>query len=172
MALAIHSGGLLPCVVLGRPAYGEAWRPPGRGEAFVEPVGLRSLATGRCVGDASLELASPHLTLAPGDGMAVIPLMGLMAHDFLTRRVDSPFVLPVPLWAYPLYDPGLGLWGSSLPGSRLRVCGCRLRVAESVRGFPSLCLLFAAALRLSLSAGCPCGWRRQAPQSCRFRLHP
>ena len=169
MALAIHSGGLFPFVFLGHPSYGEAFRTPGRGEEFLEPVGFRGLSTGRCLVDSSLELEYPHLKRAPGDGIPFIPLMCLMAHDFLTLLVDSPFVLTVPLWAYPLYYPGLWLWGRSLPGSRLRVCVCLLSVAESVRGFPSLCLIFDAALRMSLSAGCPCGWRLQAPQSCSFR---
>jgi hypothetical protein len=102
-----------------------------------------------------LELEHFDLKLAPRHGVPFIPVMCITAHDVLTLLVDSTCVITVPLWAYPLHYQGLWLWGRSLPVSRVRVCVCLLSVTESVRGFPSPCLVFDAAFRMSLSAGCP-----------------
>ncbi len=169
VTLAIHSGCLFPFIFLCHLAHGEAFRTPGRGEQSLESVGFFRLSTGRCLVDSSLELEHFDLKLAPRHGVPFIPVMCITAHDVLTLLVDSTCVITVPLWAYPLHYQGLWLWGRSLPCSRLRVCVGLLRVTESVRGFPSPCLIFDAALRMSLSAGCPCGWILPAPQACSFR---
>src|SRR6516165_7816729 len=91
-------------------------------------------------------------------------MMCIMAHDVLTLLVDSTCVITVPLWAYPSHCRGPWLRGRSLHTSRLRVCVCLLSV-ESVRGFPSPWVTFGAVCRVSLSAGCLCGWILQA---CNF----
>src|SRR2546422_582194 len=161
---AIDSGGLFPGVFLRDPAHCEAFRTPGRGEEFLESVGFLRLSTDRCLGDSSLELEHLHLELPPGDGVPFIPMMCIMAHDVWTLLVDSPFVSTVPLWAYPSHCRGLWLRGRSLHTSRLRVC-VGLLSGESVRGFPSPWVTCGALGRVSLSAGCRCGWRRQA---CNF----
>ena len=127
-------------------------------------MGFLRLSTGRCLGDSSLELEPFHLELPPGDGVPFIPMMGIMAHDVLTLLVDSPCVITVPLWAYPSHGRGPWLRGRSLHTSRLWVCVGLLSV-ESVRGFPSPCVTCGALCRVSLSAGCRCGWILQA---CNF----
>jgi hypothetical protein len=86
---AVHPGGLFPCVFLCHPAPREAVCAPGRGEKLLESAGLLGLSTGRCVSDASLELADSPLELAPGDGMPCLPRTVVMAHDVGTLLEDS-----------------------------------------------------------------------------------
>src|SRR6266702_6763098 len=72
--------------------------------------------------------------------------------------------ITVPLWAYPSHYTTALASGEIPATSRLRVCVCLLSV-ESVRGFPSPWVTFGAICRVSLSAGCLCGWILQA---CNF----
>jgi len=86
---AVNPGGLLPGVFLRHPAHREAFCAPGRGEKFLESAGFLGLSTGRCLRDASLELADSHLELAPGDGIPFLPMTWVMAHDVCTLLDDS-----------------------------------------------------------------------------------